>query len=152
MLNKNVNMKKCVLIMLLIGTSTILMAQAKKPVTAFKQGGIQEAISRGKTVYASYCLACHQADGSGVPNLNPPLIQTEWVTGSKSTLIEMVLKGSRGKVEIDGETFHNTMPAQAHLTDLQIADVLTYIRNNFGNKASSVSDAEVKAERTKIKS
>jgi mono/diheme cytochrome c family protein len=152
MLNKNVNMKKCVLIMLMMSTSTILMAQNKKPITASKQGNMQGAISRGKTVYASYCLACHQADGSGVPNLNPPLIQTEWVTGSKSTLIDMILKGSRGKVEIDGETFHNTMPAQAHLTDLQIADVLTYIRNNFGNKASSVSAAEVKAERAKIKS
>ena len=63
----------------------------------------------------------------------------------------MVLKGSRGKVEIDGETFHNTMPAQAHLTDQQIADVLTYIRNSFGNKASSVSEKEVKAAREKIK-
>jgi mono/diheme cytochrome c family protein len=63
----------------------------------------------------------------------------------------MVLKGSRGQVEIDGETFHNTMPSQAHLTDQQIADVLTYIRNSFGNKASVVTPAEVRAVRAKTK-
>jgi mono/diheme cytochrome c family protein len=154
MVNKTVNMKMCVLMMLLLGASTLVMAQAKKPSAPSSKasGGMQAAITRGKTVYASFCLACHQADGSGVPNLNPPLIQTEWVTGSKTTLIDMVLKGSRGQVEIDGETFHNTMPAQAHLTDLQIADVLTYIRNNFGNKASDVSATEVKTARAKIKS
>jgi mono/diheme cytochrome c family protein len=151
-INKEANMmKKCVLMMLLLGASTLVMAQAKKPAAAAKSVVSTEALTRGKTVYTTFCLACHQADGSGVPNLNPPLMQTEWVTGNKTTLIEMVLKGSRGKVEIDGETFHNTMPAQAHLTDQQIADVLTYIRNSFGNKSSSVSEKEVKAAREKIK-
>ncbi len=145
-------MKKCVWMMLLLGATTLVMAQDKKGSTTAKQGSSAEAQARGKTVYTTFCLACHQADGSGVPNLNPPLIQTEGVKGNKTPLIEMVLKGSRGQVEIDGETFHNTMPAQAHLTDQQIADVLTYIRSNFGNKASAVSPAEVKAVRAKIKS
>ena len=107
--------------------------------------------SRGKLLYAAHCLACHQADGSGVPNLNPPLMATVWVTGNKSTLLQIMLKGSKGQVEIAGETFHNTMPSQAHLTDQQIADVLTYIRNSFGNKASAVTAAEVKNMRAKIK-
>lgn len=127
--------------------------QAKKPVTkpAASKSSLQTSIARGKTVYDLYCLACHQADGSGVPNLNPPLIKTSWVLGSKAVLVQQILKGSNGKVEIDGETFHNTMPAQAQLTDQQIADVLTYVRNSFGNKASIVTPAEVKAIRAKTK-
>lgn len=129
---------------------TVLLAQAKQKVPANKSG-VQTAILRGKLVYSVNCLSCHQADGSGVPNLNPPLSKTEWVTGAKIRLIQMVLKGSSGQVEIDGETFNNSMPAQAHLTDQQIADVLTYVRNTFGNKASAVAPAEVKAMRAKIK-
>ena len=128
------------------------LAQTKKTsVPAGKGSPLQQAINRGKLVYGVNCLACHQADGYGVGNLNPPLANVGWVTGNKSTLIQMLLKGSQGQVEIDGETFHNTMPAQAHLTDQQIADVLTYIRNSFGNKASVVTPAEVKAVRAKTK-
>ena len=112
---------------------------------------VQASILRGKVVYGANCLSCHQADGYGVGNLNPPLVGTSWVLGNKNALIQMVLKGSQGQVEIDGEKFHNTMPAQAHLTDQQLADVLTYVRNSFGNKASVVTPAEVKAVRAKTK-
>ena len=126
-------------------------ATKKPPVVVGSKSTLQSATTRGKLVYSVNCLSCHQANGSGVGNLNPPLYGTEWVTGNKNTLIQMVLKGSKGQVEIDGEKFHNTMPAQAHLTDQQIADVLTYIRNGFGNKASIISPAEVKAQRAKTK-
>ena len=102
-------------------------------------------------MYGTYCLSCHQADGSGVPNMNPPLIKTSWVLGGKTVLVQQVLKGSANKIEIDGEKFHGAMPAQAQLTDEQIADVLTYVRNSFGNKASIVTPAEVKAVRAKTK-
>lgn len=121
----------------------------KKPVAASPKSTLQTSISRGKIVYTASCLPCHQADGSGVPNMNPPVIQNSWVLGSKTVLIQQILKGSNGKVEIDGEKFHNTMPAQAHLTNQQIADVLTYVRNSFGNKASIVTPAEVKVTRAK---
>lgn len=106
------------------------------------------AQDKGKKVYETTCLPCHQADGSGVPNLNPPLKQTEWVLGEKKQLIEIVLKGMDKELEINGDYFNNVMPAQAHLTDEQIADVLTYVRSNFGNKASKVTAAEVKKYRT----
>ncbi len=106
-------------------------------------------MARGKEVYTSICLACHQADGSGVPHLNPPLTPNPWVAGPKDRLISLVLNGSQGQVEIDGDTWSNAMPAQAYLTDQQIADVLTYVRNSFGNKAGAVGAAEVKARRGK---
>ena len=144
------------LLLLLPGAA---MAQAKKTVvnktttktTATSGNALQSSIARGKTVYATNCLMCHQANGSGVPNLNPPLKQTSWVLGSKEVLINQVLKGSKGTVEIDGDRFENAMPAQAHLTDQQIADVLSYVRNSFGNKASIVTAAEVKTVRAKEK-
>jgi mono/diheme cytochrome c family protein len=133
----------------------LLKAQTKKPTTksttSSTSSSLKSAISRGKVVYAKTCLTCHQVDGSGVPNLNPPLIKTTWVLGSKTVLVKQVLKGSNGTVEIDGDSFRNTMPPQPKLTDQEVADVLTYVRNSFGNKASQVSAAEVKSIRAKLK-
>jgi len=148
-------MRVFVFVLLLI--PGLVKAQTKKPASSTSKStgssvnSLKSSITRGNTVYTLYCLTCHQVDGSGVPNLNPPLIQTKWTLGPKTVLIEQVLKGSSGKVEIDGETFHNTMPPLATLTDQQIADVLTYVRNSFGNKASMVTPAEVKAVRAKTK-
>lgn len=105
------------------------------------------SIEKGKAVYEMYCLACHQADGSGVPDLNPPLIKTKWTQGDKKTIINVVLKGLDQEIEVDGETYANVMPSMAHLTDEEIADVLTFVRNNFGNKASSITVKDVKALR-----
>jgi mono/diheme cytochrome c family protein len=103
----------------------------------------------GKVVYLQNCLTCHQADGGGVPNMNPPLIKTDYVLGDKNRLIKIVLNGFNDRVEIEGEMYNNVMPALNHLTDKQIADVLSYVRNNFGNKASAVTPAEVKKLRGK---
>ncbi len=149
-----------ILVFLLLLLPVALMAQTKKTVvkkttikkiTTTSNNALQSSVARGKTVYATNCLVCHQANGSGVPNLNPPLKQTSWVLGSQEVLISQVLKGSKGTVEINGDRFENAMPAQAHLTDQQIADVLSYIRNSFGNKASIVTPAEVKMVRAKEK-
>jgi mono/diheme cytochrome c family protein len=129
----------------------LLMSQTQKP--AAKGGAMAAAIARGKVVYEATCQPCHQVDGGGASNMNPPLTRTKWVLGDKAKLAQIVLKGlPGGQIEIDGDTFHNPMPAQESvLTDQQIADVLTYIRNNFGNKASAVTVAEVKAIRAKTK-
>lgn len=113
---------------------------------------LQASINRGKTVYLQQCLACHQVDGGGVPNLNPPLNAASAVRGKdKARLIRIVLKGMTDRVEIDGEEYSNNMAPHPELTDRQIADVLTYIRNSWSNKASAVSAAEVKAVRAKLK-
>jgi mono/diheme cytochrome c family protein len=105
----------------------------------------------GEKVYKQFCISCHQPDGGGVPNMNPPLIKTEYVLGEKERLIKIVLHGLNENIEIDGEYFTNPMPALNILKDQQIADVLTYVRNSFGNKASAVTASEVKAVRAKSK-
>ena len=108
-------------------------------------------MERGKKVYTQYCLACHQADGSGVPGLNPPLEKTPQVLGNKTKLVQIILKGMNTHEEINGETYSNIMPPHHHLSDQQISDVLTYVRNSFGNKASAISIGEVKYVRSKVK-
>jgi mono/diheme cytochrome c family protein len=132
-------------------TKKIVTKQATRVVTKSPGSSLKTSIARGQIVYTKICLTCHQVDGSGVPNMNPPLIRTKWTLGSKNVLIQQVLKGSSGKVEIDGDTFSNTMPPLKTLSDQQIADVLTYVRNSFGNKVSAVSVGEVKAIRAKTK-
>jgi mono/diheme cytochrome c family protein len=115
------------------------------------QNKLQASIARGKIVYVARCLTCHQIDGGGVQNMNPPLIKTKWVLGDKSQLIQIVLKGLNTGVTIDEIDYHNVMASHKDLTDLQIADVLTYVRNSFGNNAKVVTEAEVKLERAKLK-
>ncbi|MBD0288388.1 MAG: cytochrome c [Flavisolibacter sp.] len=114
-----------------------------------KQPSAQASIKRGQKVYESTCVVCHQKNGRGVPRLNPPLVKTKYVLGDKSQLVQIVLKGLNQPIEVEGETYNNIMPSLAQLTDQQIADVLTYIRNSFGNKASAVTASFVKAERAK---
>ena len=109
------------------------------------------AMERGKKVYSQYCAPCHQMDGSGVPGLNPPLEKTPHVLGDKTTLIRIILKGLSTHEEINGEVYNNIMAPHNHLTDLQISDVLTYVRNSFGNKATAVTPGDVKYVRARTK-
>lgn len=108
------------------------------------QDSLKASVDRGKIVYENTCLPCHQANGSGVPGMNPPLKKTKWVLGDKKTLIKVLLDGLDQELEVNGSYYNNTMPAQSTLSDREIADVLTYVRNNFGNKASAVMEKEVK--------
>ncbi len=117
------------------------------PKTAAAGGPASAQVAQGKKVFTQYCLTCHQADGGGVPNMNPPLIQTTYVLGDKARLVGIILHGFSEQVDIKGEAYNNVMPAHNFLTDAQIADLLTYVRHSFGNKASAVSAAEVKAVR-----
>jgi mono/diheme cytochrome c family protein len=111
---------------------------------------LQTSMDQGQKVYNERCLTCHQVDGRGVQNMFPPLIKTAYVLGDKQKLIEIVLHGLQG-VDIEGESYHNVMAANTDLTDQQVADVLTYVRNSFGNKAKAVKPAEVKSVRAKLK-
>jgi mono/diheme cytochrome c family protein len=92
-----------------------------------------EKIHPGKAVYDKHCMVCHQADGSGVPGMHPPLGPGSWVGRDPKELIAMMMKGLSGKIEVDGEVYNGFMPSQAHLSDQEMADVLSYIRSDFGN-------------------
>ena len=113
------------------------------------QDPLQESMNRGKKVYETTCLPCHHSKGSGVPGMNPPLVKTDFVLGGKDTLINIILNGLDQDVVIGGQTYSNPMPGQSHLKNEEIADVLTYVRNSFGNKASAVTVEEVNKIRSK---
>jgi mono/diheme cytochrome c family protein len=130
--------------LLVLGFVALLAAQTTQP-------ALKASIDRGKKVYDVYCVSCHQANGKGVPNLNPPLAATDYVTGDKAKLIRVILKGLATNEPINDEYYSNTMPPQQFLKDQDIADVLTYVRNSFGNKAGAISPAEVKTVRAKTK-
>ncbi|MES2373641.1 MAG: cytochrome c [Bacteroidota bacterium] len=143
-----------------IAVMTVLMSfqavpkkQVSKPKTAAAVPAPAKAImDRGKLVYLQQCLACHQVDGGGVPHLNAPLdAATQVVNNNKERLIRIVLKGMTESVELDGEYYSNKMAPHSDLTDQQVSDVLTYVRNSWSNKASAVTPAEVKAVRAKLK-
>lgn len=106
-------------------------------------------LAGGETVFKTYCIACHMADGMGVPGMNPPLSKTEYVNGDKDRLIGIVLNGLTEPLTINGETYSGVMPPHSFLSDDDIANVLTYVRANFGNNSGSVSVAEVTARRAK---
>ncbi len=119
---------------------------SKTLTTAKISPAIKASYLAGAKVYARNCQTCHMADGGGVQNLNAPLIKTDYVLGDKTKMINVLLKGMKG-VDIDGESYSNVMPAHDFLTDKEIAGVLTYVRNSFGNKASAVTTAEVVSAR-----
>jgi mono/diheme cytochrome c family protein len=113
---------------------------------------IMASVLRGKEVYKAQCLACHQQDGGGVPHMNPPLDGALNVNGNdKARLIKIVLNGLADRVEIEGEMYSNSMASHKDLSNQQIADVLTYIRNSWTNKAGLVTVEEVKIGRSKLR-
>jgi flavodoxin/mono/diheme cytochrome c family protein len=109
------------------------------------------SVLSGKILYAQHCLTCHQADGAGAQNMVPTLSKTDFVLGNKSRLINILLNGLNGEITVNSVVYGNEMPSQAILKDGEIAALLTYIRNNFGNKAGSVTIQEVKKVRASIK-
>lgn len=106
-----------------------------------------QSLLNGKLLYKQYCVACHQADGAGVPKINPPLANTVYVTGDKLRLAKILLRGMDGRVEINGKFYSNRMPSFKYLSDKEIADILSFIRNDFGNRAGFVQAAEVNTAR-----
>jgi mono/diheme cytochrome c family protein len=117
----------------------------------YAQPALAAAKLKGQIVFTTYCMPCHQADGNGVQNLNPPLVKTTYVLGEKKQLIEIILNGLNKEIVINGETYNGVMASHDYLTNQEIADVLTYVRNSFGNKASIVTPQDVKLARVALK-
>lgn len=141
-----------VMLLVLMAGSIGLSAQTKGKKATVKPQAVSAAVmANGKKVYNKYCLACHMADGAGVPNMNPPLSKTSHVLGDKTRLIKIILNGLATGEEIDGETYTNVMPAHNFLTDQEVSDVLSFVRNSFENKASGISVQEVKTVRAQNK-
>jgi len=124
---------------------SIAQASSLRPPAANKQ----ERITRGKTIYHSICMACHQAEGQGIPKAFPPLAKSDYLNADTKRAIGVVLHGLQGKVTVNGETFESIMP-QLGLNDEQAANVLTFVYNQWGNNGTEVTPEMVKEVRATV--
>jgi mono/diheme cytochrome c family protein len=114
-------------------------------------GNAQNKIN-GKKIYETRCLVCHQSDGGGVPNMNPPLDGATNVNGKDiARLVKIIRNGYDERIALDGMYYNNAMTANPDLKEDAIADVLTYIRTSWSNKAGVVTTSQVKAALLKNK-
>jgi mono/diheme cytochrome c family protein len=106
-------------------------SQAAKPV---------DPVVLGQRLFNGKCVACHQPDGKGRPGQFPPLAQSEWLLGPPEIPVRILLYGLQGDVTVSGQHFNGNMPTFGEqLKDEQIAAVLTYVRQEWGNQADAVS-------------
>jgi len=98
----------------------------------------------GQKIYNANCAACHNANGSGQSGVFPPLADNPMVTSSPDKVIGAVKNGLTGPITVNEKTYNGTMPAwNGKLSNAEIADVITYVRSSWGNKAGAVTEAQV---------
>jgi mono/diheme cytochrome c family protein len=101
----------------------------------------------GFRVFARTCVTCHQPSGRGLPDHFPPLAGSDFLMADEDRAIRIVLGGLEGPVTVNGQAYAASMPSHACLSDDEIADALTFVRNNWGNEAKPTTRAAVTAHR-----
>ena len=105
-----------------------------------------ERMEMGKILYEANCAACHQQDGTGLAGAFPPLANSDYLMAREDKGAGIIINGLSGKITVNGKEYDGVMP-QMQLTDDEIANILTYVRNSWGNKGDLVQASEVKAAR-----
>ena len=114
----------------------------------YQKYDLAKSIERGKEVYTTYCITCHMEAGNSTPGVYPPLAKSDYLKKPIDTLIDVVLNGQTGEIVVNDTTYNGQMLPLNYLTDEQVADVLNYTRNSFGNKMKDpVLPEKVKALR-----
>nr|WP_243739356.1 copper-containing nitrite reductase [Flavicella sediminum] len=121
------------------------MPQGKK-VPAEVASSLKEKIAFGKTSYMQTCFACHQAEGQGIPGAFPPLAKSDYLNADVDRAIDIILNGKTGEIKVNGQTYNSVMTRQ-NLTDEEVANVLTYVYNSWGNSKKTVTATMVKNRR-----
>ena len=127
-------------VMMLLFTPALLLQ-------AEESGAKAEQIARGAKIFTEKCVLCHQAAGQGAPPVYPPLAKSDWLTQNRQKTVKVLCEGLSGPIQVAGRAYNNMMPAQI-LNDIQVADVLTYVSNSWGNRLDAFTSAEVAAART----
>ncbi|MDJ1139325.1 cytochrome D1 domain-containing protein [Marinicella marina] len=138
-----------------MGACAAEQAAEKDPLATHKaemKAGATDLASQmaaGEQVYNTYCAACHQTTGAGLGTAFPPLADSDYLLADKDRAINVVLGGLKGEITVNGKKFNAVMPNLAYLNDEQVANVVTYVMNSWGNEGYVVSAAEVMAARNK---
>jgi mono/diheme cytochrome c family protein len=135
----------------------LIFNENAKPGAAVGAAAPVDPVVAGQKLYnAAACNTCHQPNGLGLPGAFPPLVGSEWVTGSEERLIRIVLHGIVGPIKVKGADYNSAMPAFGRVagsgynwTDDKVAAVLTYVRQEWGNQAGPISTEKVAEIRAK---
>lgn len=129
-------MKNTIIILLLLSAAG---AQAQKA-----QAEMQTSMNAGRELYSINCQSCHMEQGEGLEGVYPPLAKSDYLMADKKRAIRVVINGVSGAMKVNGITYEGEMQGYP-LSDKEVADVLNYIRNSFGNKGGVTTPAEVAA-------
>ena len=135
------------------GFSPLVYDERFDPSTATASTEVEKVdpVAQGKRLFQT-CAACHQATGMGVPGVYPPLVGSEWVVGSEERLVRIMLHGLAGPLKVEDKDYNGNMPAFGpgggfNWSDEKISYVVTYIRQEWGNKASAITADKIKEVR-----
>ena len=116
-----------------------------------QDNALKKSMEAGKGTYSAVCQACHMDSGQGIPTVFPPLAKSDYLMKDVDRSIEGLIKGLSGEIEVNGTKYNQVMPASG-LDDQDIADVLNYVMNTWGNKAkSTLTKAKVAKVRASMK-
>ncbi len=104
---------------------------------------LEQQVKAGEARFTGTCSVCHQADGTGLEGVFPPLANSDFLMADKQRAIAVIINGLSGPVTVNGKAYDSVMPPMSQLTDDEIANILTYVHNSWGNKGAAVTAAEV---------
>jgi nitrite reductase (NO-forming)/hydroxylamine reductase len=108
---------------------------------------LAQRLERGEDLYLAQCSACHRADGAGLSGAFPPLAESDYFADDPLIAVTVVLNGLSGKIEVNGQEYNTVMPNMSYLEDQDVADIVTYVINSFGNGGGEILAAQVAAAR-----
>lgn len=144
-------MQKILLVIVIIGLSSCnnpkenkdTKSSNTKTAQVSQETDLEKSIKKGNTVYANFCTQCHLSNGKGIPGNFPPLANSDWLMDKRTESIRSVKYGQSGEIIVNGETYNSVM-APMGLSDEEVADVLNYIMNTWGNtQKEMVTKSEV---------
>jgi len=107
----------------------------------------EDIFNSGQQLYQSHCSACHQANGQGLAGAFPPLAESDFLHTGPDAVIDAVVNGLSGPITVNGQEYNAVMPPLAYLDDVQVADVVTFVMNSWGNPGGEVNSGMVAAAR-----
>jgi len=108
---------------------------------------LEDQIKAGEALFAGTCSVCHQANGAGLPGVFPPLAKSDFLAADPHRAIDIALRGLSGKIKVNGNDYDSVMPPMNQLNDDEIANILTFVLNSWGNPGGSISAEDVKKHR-----
>lgn len=135
---------KFILICLITISSIFTINQNTNKYTSHEDP-LTESIERGSEIYTDFCMSCHLANGEGVENIYPPLAKSDFLLKNRKESIKVIKYGQQGEIVVNGKTYNGNMAALG-LSDDEVADVMNYITNSWGNKNDKMITEEEVSE------